>query len=258
VNDCGVESVDNFFLVALFSLFRLICYPFNYSLSILVIQMSNLNLIRYHESLGSVIRSDTKVGRKPLSTSLRNLRLLVIKNINNRMFSTSSVLKVYETISSEIALQEQEKSKFFEWFVGFTDGEGCFSISKISPRQDYIAYRFNFRITLHVDDTPLLHQIRDTLGFGKVMEFKSKNCSSYTVNKREDISQLIKIFENYPLQSVKLLNFLDFKKAFEIYTSSPIKTSDIKEEIVKISDGLNRKRTIFEFPDGHKIQITSY
>lgn len=51
---------------------------------------------------------------------------------------------------------------------------------------------------------------------------------------------------------------MDFKKAFEIYTSSPIKTSEIKEEIGKISDGLNRKRTIFEFPDGHKIQITSY
>jgi hypothetical protein len=51
---------------------------------------------------------------------------------------------------------------------------------------------------------------------------------------KEDIKKLITIFDSYPLQSTKLLNFLDFRKAFYIYNSSNI-TPEVKDEIAKIS-----------------------
>lgn len=148
-------------------------------------------------------------------------------------------------------------NKFLEWFIGFTDGEGGFFISKITS-QGRSAYSFNFRITLHIDDSLCLCNIRDTLGFGKVYEYKDRYNSSFTVSKKEDIKNLITIFDSYPLQSTKLLNFLDFRKAFHIYNISPNRTPEVMDEVAKISRGMNRNRTDFIFPSFHQIQITRY
>jgi hypothetical protein len=91
-----------------------------------------------------------------------------------------------------------------------------------------------------------------------VYDYKEKNYSSFSVSKKEDIKKLIMIFDSYPLQSTKLLNFLDFRKAFYIYNSSSNRTCEVKEEIAKISRGMNRNRIEFKFPPFHRIQITRY
>lgn len=83
------------------------------------------------------------------------------------------------------------------------------------------------------------------------------------MSKKEDIKKLITIFDSYPLQSTKLLNFLDFRKAFYIYNSSPNRTPEMMNEIAKISRGMNRNRIDFIFPsfrapEGLQIQITRY
>lgn len=94
----------------------------------------------------------------------------------------------------------------------------------------------------------MLYNIRDNLGFGKVYESKKSNNSSFSIAKKEDIQKLITIFDSYPLQSTKLLNFLAFKKAFYIYNSSPNRTPEVMGEVAKISNSMNRKRTDFLFP----------
>lgn len=152
-------------------------------------------------------------------------------------------------------LWRREERGPLEWFCGFTDGEGSFYITKITS-QGRSAYSFNFRINLHIDDSLCLYIIRDTLGFGKVNEYKDKNYCYFSVSKKEDIKKLIMIFDSYPLQFTKLLNFLDFRKAF--YISSPNITPEVKDEIAKFSSGMNRKRTDFKFPSFHQIQITRY
>jgi hypothetical protein len=139
----------------------------------------------------------------------------------------------------------------------FAGGGRWFFISKITS-QGRSAYSFNFRITLHIDDSLCLCNIRDSLGFGKVYEYKDRNNSSFSVSKKENIKKLITIFDSYPLQSTKLLNFLDFRKAFYIYNSSPNRTPEVMDEIAKISRGMNRNRTDFIFPSFHLIQITRY
>lgn len=53
---------------------------------------------------------------------------------------------------------------FMEWFRGFSDGEGHFYINIKSNTR----VSFRFEIHLHVDDTPLLHNIRQELGLGDV------------------------------------------------------------------------------------------
>lgn len=217
----------------------------------------------FSNSLGVLYLST--VNRKRL---LAHLSLLKLKNeVVRRNHSACSVNIFEENSESSLCDPVSEgghigNNKFLEWFCGFTDGEGGFFISKITS-QGRSAYSFNFRITLHIDDSLCLCNIRDTLGFGKVYEYKEKNNSSFSVSKKEDIKKLITIFDSYPLQSTKLLNFLDFRKAFYIYNSSSNRTREVMDEIAKISLGMNRNRIDFKFPpfrapQGLQIQITRY
>lgn len=199
------------------------------------------------------------VNRKRL---LAHLSLLKLKNeIVRRNHSACSVNILEKNSESPLCNLVSEgqvgNNKFLEWLCGFTDGEGGFFISKITS-QGRLAYSFNFRITLHIDDSLCLCNIRDTLGFGKVYEYKERNNSSFSVSRKEDIKKLIWIFDSYPLQSTKLLNFLDFRKAFYIYNSSSNRTREVMDEIAKISHGMNRNRIDFKFPPFHQIQITRY
>ena len=128
------------------------------------------------------------------------------------------VLRVNESISNEIMSHNKD---FCEWFSGITDGEGTFTFKKYTANN---AYYFTFKISLHVHDIHTLYFIRDTLQFGRVVEEKSKreqlNTWRFIVTKLEEIKKIIRIFDQYQLNSTKLLNFLNFKEAFKIYINS--------------------------------------
>ena len=148
---------------------------------------------------------------------------------------------------------DAEMEKFYEWFVGFTDGEGSFLLNK-QGKNNYI---FIFKINLHIDDISVLQFIRDTLGFGKVVMEISRPVGTFIVTKLEDIQLILNIFYSYPLNSTKLLNFLKFSEAYKIYTSSDNK-ANIGNRLEAIKSVMNNKRTDFKLPVGHKYRITPY
>lgn len=51
---------------------------------------------------------------------------------------------------------------------------------------------------------------------------------AYTINKQEEIKEIMKIFIKYPLNSTKRLNFLAFKEAFELYINSKAKNTNLE------------------------------
>jgi len=76
------------------------------------------------------------------------------------------------------------------------------------------------------------------------------------VSKLEEIKIIIDIFSKNPLNTTKYLNFLDFKEAFELYTTSKI-TKDFSDKIINLKNGMNSKRIDFKMPDNYKPLITS-
>lgn len=112
---------------------------------------------------------------------------------------------------------------------------------------------FEFKISLHLDDIPLLLFIQEKLGIGKVDNYTS-GMASYRVTKQSELWFLIEIFEKFPLNSTKYLDYLDFKKAFELNNSS--KSALTKQEINKLKDGMNIIRTDLSMPEWHKLRIT--
>jgi phosphoribosylformimino-5-aminoimidazole carboxamide ribonucleotide (ProFAR) isomerase len=102
----------------------------------------------------------------------------------------------------------------------------------------------------------MLEFIQETLGMGKVTVYNTK--VTYIINKKQDIAKLLEIFNKYPLKSTKYLNFLDFKKAFELYTNSNKITKDILKQIEEIKGGMNTLRTSYNLPTDKSFEITPY
>jgi hypothetical protein len=107
-----------------------------------------------------------------------------------------------------------------------------------------------------MDDDKMLHFIHKTLGIGKI-QYSAKTVF-FTVTRLKEVEKIIDIFSKHPLRSSKLLNFLDFKKAFELYISSKKKSEEIVKEIYTIKNSMNTQRTDFSEPILGKAIITPY
>jgi hypothetical protein len=101
----------------------------------------------------------------------------------------------------------------------------------------------------------MLRFIREVLGTGKVVI--SGKVARFSITSIKGIAKIIDIFTEYPLNTTKLLNFLAFKKAYELYTSSKSK-EDVAQFINELKNSMNNKRTDFNMPTDYKPRLTSY
>ena len=138
-------------------------------------------------------------------TSVYNKGFLV------RSYSTLSLTNVSNRDSLADSYDIKMKN-FYEWFCGFVDAEGSFyiAINKICS--------FRFQINLHKNDINVLYYIQNSLGFGEARFYK--NYASFTVTRLKDMTQLLNIFDNYPLQGSKWLGtffFNYYHSSFKYY-----------------------------------------
>jgi hypothetical protein len=226
------------------------CFKFNHR--------SNINYIRFYSTKPSLDLPPVKFYDDAFSAQTRKLIIKDNKNKSGIYKWTNKItndIYVGQSSSEERLTCPQPKddvNNFYEWFTGLTDGEGSFNIS-IRNTQNF---SFSFEITMHIDEEDLLKFIQQTLEVGKVS--LSGNTARFSVNRREDIANIISIFIKYPLQSTKYLNFLSFKKAFELYGSSSRKSQELFEEISKIKANMNTLRTDFSEMETRKFSITPY
>lgn len=140
-----------------------------------------------------------------------------------------------------------------EWFAGFTDGEGCFLITRARPCPV-------FQIKLRWDDGPILEKInRDLLhGSGSIVFCSCANARSGKKGpraNRQDQVQLrcwsrastarVKcIFDKYPLMSKKARDFQVWRAALSVYNQvkrGPTRVSvDDMQERDRVLGNLNR------------------
>ena len=170
---------------------------------------------------------------------------------------TTKMINNEDSVFSQVAGNSEDVSidnldNFYGWLVGFTDAEGMFYIKLTESGKNAV---FSFKISLHVDDVSVLEFIQKTLGFGKVY---TSDKASFIVSNQKELKNLIDIFSKYNLNTTKHLNFLGFKKAFELYTSNKTKSLDIMEEIKDIKNRMNKLRVEFVFPQDYKIKLNDY
>lgn len=142
-----------------------------------------------------------------------------------------------------------EKQK---WFVGFSDAEGCFNIVP-KGKVNIKSFTFMFTIRLHIDDLEVLNFIKNLLGIGNVRVSGSKECV-FTVADKEGIIKLINIFDKYNLNTTKYLDYLDFKKAFILYSERVNLTEELIKNLLDLKNSMNTQRVIFTM--SNKINIS--
>jgi len=179
--------------------------------------------------------------------------------VSLRNYSTKVLPNLPQPVKSS-EYGNQDTKYFYEWLCGLTDGEGTFYILR---KNDRGSFEFNFLIGLHIDDVNMLRFIREVLGTGKVVisgkvaRFSITSPPLLKKKRGGGIAKIIDIFTEYPLKTTKLLNFLAFKKAYELYTSSKSK-EDVAQFINELKNSMNNKRTDFNMPTDYKPRLTSY
>ena len=122
-------------------------------------------------------------------------------NIKNRTFSTLN-----------------QNQGLNPWFItGFSDAESCFSIKIQENAKLKTKWRVRpvFSIVLHSKDLFLLEAIQKTLGVGKIIKC-GKNALIFAVDSIKEIPIIINHFDNFPLITQKLSDYLLFKQCFDI------------------------------------------
>lgn len=145
-------------------------------------------------------------------------------------------------------------NEFLEWFVGFCDGEASFLIN---IDKDNII-RFKLCICLHMDDREVLKFIKDKLNCGTI---NKSGQTSVTLNicKIEDLLNIIiPLFDSFPLNGVKYLDYLVLKEAVLIKSDNTIPKEEKLELITKLKGSMNTNRKSYEMPFSHRIRITPY
>ena len=178
--------------------------------------------IRYVASLFSEYKTKNLLNQPafvPISTMKRN-NVQLFPFVNCRKFSsfTSSCLRLGTgeprikqnsdadpDVNSYLSWLDSLNPDFLNWFVGFTDAEGNFLINSNIKNGRVEKFNFRFTIRLHKDDLKVLQYIREVLQIGKVY---NHDLVYFLVTRQEEIKKLIMIFDKYPLNSIKQLNYL--------------------------------------------------
>jgi hypothetical protein len=111
---------------------------------------------------------------------------------------------------------KKELKAFYDWLVGFTDGDGCFYFAATKNG----GWAFSFQIAQSSYNLRALYYIKTNLGRGQV-EIANKEMAIYRLRRLQDLKDFIlPIFEEYPLLTNKYFDFLLFKEALIVYTDN--------------------------------------
>lgn len=131
------------------------------------------------------------------------------------------------------------------WMVGFTAGEGCFSIriTKSSTTKTGFQVQLRFNITQHSIDKVFMNSLVNFWGCGKVFLRFRENKVDFQILKIKDLSEkVIPLFQSIPLQGVKSKDFADFCKAAEIMKVKGHLTNEGLDQLHKLKVGMNTGR----------------
>lgn len=97
---------------------------------------------------------------------------------------------------------------FGHWLAGFADGEGSFTIN---CSRFHESLHTVFKITLRIDDRPILEEIQRHTGLGKLFERPARGATnpsvSWVVTGKRDCAQLVRLFDRYPLRAKKARDY---------------------------------------------------
>lgn len=172
-------------------------------------------------------------------------KIINIRASMNKGLSKELNLAFPNTVPVSIPVVNFNKIIHDNWLIGFVDGEGCFYI-KIKKVRSLLGFQtsISFFISQHSRDELLLNKIAEYLGCGNIEKISTRpNAAVFVVYKLNDICEkVIPFFQNYSLQSVKLLDYKDFCKVSSLMLNKAHLTSEGIKQINVIKSNMNKGR----------------
>ena len=103
-------------------------------------------------------------------------------------------------------------TSFLEWFVGFTEGDGNFTVNNRGELQ--------FVITQGTANIQVLTYIAEILGFGRVIK-QGAHTSRFVVNSKAQAYLVVLLFNGNLVLPVKAQSFTKFLAAYNLLASNP-------------------------------------
>lgn len=153
--------------------------------------------------------------------SVRHFSSTDHQRLNKEHPNTS--LQIYDHSKSVNKSKFNENiGNFHQWFVGFTDGDGSFTIYRSQEGK----WNLYFKIGQSSYNLRVLYFIKNKLGVGSV-NLQSDNNGDFRIRDRKSIgSVIIPIFDKYPLLTSKHYGFQKFRKAYHILTNPDLSTKE--------------------------------
>ena len=130
---------------------------------------------------------------------------------------------------------DENKENFHQWLVGFTDGDGSFTISRSKDGK----WTLFFKLTQSTYNLRILYYIKSQLGFGSVSINTDNLNADFRIRDRKTIgSIIIPIFDKYPLLTSKYYSYSRFREAYNILDNSSLTT---QEKDILLLDLVNKQ-----------------
>jgi len=181
-----IQDKKGFYLIAILLNNNLVTYSKIISLNLFILALNKYN------QKGILNYPIIKLNFNLLSLNANNLNIDFI-NKNKELFYNYAV---------KPTLQDG-------WFSGFTDSEGCFSVSISS-----ISKRFNICFDIaqnHIENKYILDHFSFLFKVGKVSKHSNKKAYCYRVSGLNNLTKLFPYFDEYPLLSKKLKSYILWK-----------------------------------------------
>ncbi len=148
------------------------------------------------------------------------------------------------------AANQQERREIESWIVGFTDGEGCFSVSFIRNATNKSGWQVfpEFVITQGAKSKKALEIFREYFKCGKIFVNKRYDNQNeylyrYCVRSLNDLSMKITpFFKSHKLKTAKENDFLIFSKVIELMVKQIHRSDNGMRTIARMTEKMNRKK----------------
>uniref|UniRef100_UPI002237EABC LAGLIDADG endonuclease n=1 Tax=Ramaria rubella TaxID=113071 RepID=UPI002237EABC len=172
-------------------------------------------------------------------------------------------LRSFSTINKK-SLSEN-KDIFYQWLVGFTDGHGTFSIVHQNNN-----WSLTFKISQNTYNLRILHFIKTQLKVGNIYIEKDGSHAHFRIRDRILLESVIfPIFDKYSLLTTKQFNYIKFKEAHTILSStslSKLEKDNLILKLIKNKPPVNYfspvwgliEKNVFNFDSASKIMSKSW
>jgi hypothetical protein len=163
------------------------------------------------------------------------------------------------------AVNQQERSKIESWIVGFTDGEGCFSVSFIRNATNRSGWQIfpEFVITQGEKSLPALRIFKRYFKCGRIFVNKrydnhNENLYRFCVRRLNELATIIvPFFKRHKLQTAKAKDFVIFSRIIKLMVANKHLAPAGMDQIANLVQNMNRKKKSRFLESSETIRRTS-